>query len=347
MLSGTDMSTHIDKDATKNEAPAAYQENFSQGMFMNAVEEKIARVLGEELPAECEKPEILIDAARHLCLAKGAKRVRPRLVSLYGEAMGVSPHELLDISVAAEMIHAASLLHDDVVDESNLRRGIETVNSKWGNKVAVLAGDLVLSLGFMLLNKYVPDIHRTAVRVVDAMTRAAMLEVQARGCLDFKLDGWFFIAEGKTAKLFSWCGQAVGFYAGNEEVAKRFEKCGKHLGIAFQIADDLRDLQGTDPGKERFSDIRNFNPSYPILKAVSIDGMLHQKIGESWKNPELSKDEVNELGEAVLSTGVADLTIQALEREIEQAIDALGPYQNVSGTTEIVNWTKLLLSSVK
>ncbi|BBM85456.1 polyprenyl synthetase family protein [Candidatus Uabimicrobium amorphum] len=342
------MSTHIDKDAIKNEAPtAAYQTNFSQGMFMNAVEEKIARVLGEELPAECEKPEILIEAARHLCLAKGAKRIRPRLVSLYGEAMEISPLELLDISVAAEMIHAASLLHDDVVDESNLRRGLETVNCKWGNKVAVLAGDLVLSLGFILLNKYVPDIHRTAVRVVDSMTRAAMLEVQARGRLDFKLDGWFFIAEGKTAKLFSWCGQAVGFYVGNEEVAARFEKCGKHLGIAFQMADDLRDLQGSDPGKERFSDIRNFNPSFPILKAASMDESLYREICENWKNPELDQEQVNKLGEAVLSTGVTELTIQALEREIEQAIDALGPYQNVPGTIEIVNWTKLLLGSVR
>lgn len=342
------MSTHMDKDAIKNEAPtAAYQANFSQGMFMNAVEEKIARVLGEELPAECEKPEILIEAARHLCLAKGAKRIRPRLVSLYAEAMEISPLELLDISVAAEMIHAASLLHDDVVDESNLRRGLETVNCKWGNKVAVLAGDLVLSLGFILLNKYAPDVHRTAVRVVDSMTRAAMLEVQARGRLDFKLDGWFFIAEGKTAKLFSWCGQAVGFYAGNEEVAARFEKCGKHLGIAFQMADDLRDLQGSDPGKERFSDIRNFNPSFPILKAASMDEKLSDEICENWKNSQLSDIQVNKLGEAVLNTGVTELTIQALEREIEQAIDALGPYQNVPGTIEIVNWTKLLLGSVK
>ncbi|WP_372366461.1 polyprenyl synthetase family protein [Candidatus Uabimicrobium sp. HlEnr_7] len=340
------MSTHMDKDATKNEAPA-YQTNFSQGMFMSAVEEKIARVLGEELPTGCEKPEVLIEAARHLCLAKGAKRIRPRLVSLYGEAMEISPLELLDISVAAEMIHAASLLHDDVVDESSLRRGLETVNCKWGNKVAVLAGDLVLSLGFILLNKYTPNIHRTAVRVVDAMTRAAMLEVQARGCLDFKLDGWYFIAEGKTAKLFSWCGQAVGFYVGDEEIAARFEKCGKHLGIAFQMADDLRDLQGSDPGKERFSDIRNFNPSFPILKAASINSDLHQEISQSWKSAELSQDEVTRLGEAVLRTGVADITIEALELEIKQAIDALGPYQDAQGTMEIVNWTKLLLGSVK
>lgn len=341
------MFTHTEK-TEKNTSEATYQANFSHGTFMKAVEKKIECILGEELSIDCKKPEILIDAARHLCLAKDAKRIRPRLVSFYGEALGIKPlDKLLNISVAAEMIHAASLLHDDIVDESNLRRGLETVNSKWGNKVAVLAGDLVLSLGFILLDEYPANVHRTAVRVVDSMTRSAMLEVQARGCLDFELDGWYFIAEGKTGKLFSWCGEAVAHFVENEELAKMFAKCGKHLGIAFQMADDLRDLQGSDPGKARFSDIRNLNPSFPILKAASMNKTLHSKISQCWKQSKLTEDEVKNIGEAILNTGVSDITIKVLKSEIEQALDALGKYQEAPGTIEIVNWTKLLLRTVE
>src|SRR5688500_11603790 len=115
--------------------------------FLDQVEEGLGSALAEG-PATGEAADgaILREAVRRLCLAPGAKRVRPRLVAHFGEALGVPPAGLVDVAVAAELIHAGSLLHDDVVDHARLRRGRPTANAEWGNLVAVLSGDLCLTL---------------------------------------------------------------------------------------------------------------------------------------------------------------------------------------------------------
>src|SRR5947207_11516936 len=112
--------------------------------FLADVERSLERSLEPEHAAPGE-PSVLRDAARRLSVASGAKRVRPRLCAFFGEAVGAPEEGLIDLAVAAELIHAGSLLHDDVVDEGTLRRGVPTANAAWGNLVAVLSGDLCLT----------------------------------------------------------------------------------------------------------------------------------------------------------------------------------------------------------
>lgn len=335
---------NIEKMAPNVEA--TLPQGVARSEFMEAVENRLQRMFNEDLPPGANDPEILIEAARYLCLSDNAKRFRPQLSFLFGQAVGTPGWEMVDIGVAAELIHAASLLHDDIVDESSLRRGSPTVNYKWGNKVAVLTGDLVLSLAFFLLKSYPHQIICEATDVVTAMSRAAMVEVEVRGSLEYQIQRWRMVALGKTGMLFAWPGRSAGHIAQNEDAVERFTKCGEHLGVAFQMADDYRDIAGSDPGKERFADIKNRNPSFPILRAVESCESLRKKLEKCWGQSEITTAEATQLGHDVLETKAMDISREALQKEVAAAIDALGPYGSRPGGTDIVRWAEFLLSTL-
>ena len=114
--------------------------------------------------------------------------------------------------------------------------------------------------------------------VVSNMTRATMLESHLRGSTELTRQQWMYIAKGKTASMFRWCGRSAGFLGESDEAAERFGIFGEHFGIAFQMADDLLDLQYSDSGKTPFADIRNRNPSYLTLLAVEKDRSFKENL---------------------------------------------------------------------
>lgn len=308
--------------------------------FVDRVDLRLAELLTDGAEG-LRAPATLLEAARHLCLA-GGKRVRPRLVEAFGEAAGVPTDAsrdtpLIGVAVAAELIHAASLLHDDVVDAALLRRGRPTVNAQWNNTVAVLSGDLLLSAALLELRprdgsqasaptglRLVAD----AVDVVLSMTRAAMNEVSARGRI-IGLDAWRAIAEGKTGALFGFCGHAAALLASDGDAAARHRRCGHHLGVAFQLADDLEDLLPSEsPTKDRYADIRNGNPSYPLLLAARRSPAIRAELERVWLAREQGEPVVSEvahaIGEAVLASGAAAETHSAIGAEIAAAQEAMG-----------------------
>src|SRR5450631_1326574 len=235
--------------------------------FLRATEDRLGQVLtraGSGVAAS----DTLGNAARHLCIGGGGKRLRPLMVHLFGRAVGAPPASLLHVGVAAELVHSASLLHDDVVDQGMFRRGRPTVNALWGNIVAVMGGDLLLCVALDELSTLDRAVTASAVATVAEMTRATIGEVEARGDLSLPPEQLRAIAEGKTGALFGFCGAAAATLTGKPEVARRFDTFGRHLGVAFQIADDLKDLTGGDPGKAPFADIRSRTPSLPLLLAA-------------------------------------------------------------------------------
>src|SRR5262245_15381530 len=141
-----------------------------ESSFLDAVEQRIHAALHHDGADSASAEGLLLSAARHLCFS-GGKRARPRLALYFGQAVGAPQRALVDVAVASEFIHAASLLHDDVVDEGMLRRGNPTVNARWGNTVAVLTGDLVLTLAFEQIKPYSKIIIAEAIELVAHMTR--------------------------------------------------------------------------------------------------------------------------------------------------------------------------------
>jgi geranylgeranyl pyrophosphate synthase len=254
--------------------------------------------------------------------------------------------KLVDAAVAAELIHAASLLHDDVVDNGMFRRGKPTVNARWGNIVAVMSGDLLLSGALLKLSKFDPRLAQAALATVSEMTRAAMDEVEARGNLELSLDQLKAIGEGKTGSLFGFCGKAAALVAGDEEAARRFDAFGRRIGVAFQMADDIRDISGTDEGKPQYADLQSRTPNLPVVLAVSGDSKLKRRIGEAWGWSALTADKIKELGTAVLVTGALDDATVLMNREIDAAVEALGPYAQRESGASLVMWARTLARGI-
>ncbi|MBA2664002.1 MAG: polyprenyl synthetase family protein [Bradymonadaceae bacterium] len=293
------------------------------------------------------EPRILQEAARHLCLLGSAKRVRPRVVFAVAQALGLAEEHAMEIAVAAELVHAASLVHDDVVDQGAMRRGRPTVNARWNNMVAVLSGDAMLCMALIQLRSFGRDLTEAAIEVVADMTRASMWEVEARGQLGLSEEQWRAMAEGKTGALFGWCGWAVACAAGHSEHAAQFDACGRHLGVAFQLADDLRDIFDTRSGKDRFADIANQNPSYVVLRAAREDAALAGAIARLWDSEQCPLDEVASIGHRVAASDAARAASVALDRECQAAIAALGTYARKPGGTEIVEFALALVAGVR
>jgi len=320
--------------------------NIETSDFIERVEGEFHNIFDVDLEDWLQKSDVLAHAARHICFGEKAKRARPRLVYFFGQAVGAPEDGLADVAIAVELMHTASLLHDDVVDEGTLRRGRPTVNAQWNNNVAVLTGDLILSLALQQLQDHPPIIMKEALQVVSEMTRAAMLEVQARGSLELACSVWREIALGKTGVLFAWCGQAAALLADNMDAHKRFARCGRHLGLAFQMADDFKDLRPDHTGKNPFADIYNCNPSFPILTAVQRSESLKKRLADAWLEPALHWEEVRALGQEVLATGAAEATIAEIDRELTLALESLGAYREHPGGKEIAFWATLLWQSL-
>ncbi len=309
--------------------------------FLALVERQINAALHAQGPPGLERSAILLEAGQHLTSAPGAKRARPRLTHAFGLIMGIDAEQLWPIAVAGEFIHGASLMHDDIVDDASLRRGRPTVNARWNNAVAVLGGDVMLCISIQTLASLPRVITHEAVEVVATMSRAAILEVESRGKIDLGLDAWTHIARGKTGALFGWCGRSPAQLAGDQEAMRRFSVCGEHLGLAFQLADDLKDL-AVDEGKDRFADLINRNPSFPLLTAAAGSDAIARELRALWAREQISPEDATALGLRVLDTGAATATRDAMLREIEAAFDALGTYRERPGGQDIIDWANAL-----
>jgi len=122
------------------------------------------------------------------------------------------------------------------------------------------------------------------------------------------------------------------------DAADRFTACGEHLGLAFQLADDLKDLASSNSGKTRFSDVFNRNPSFPVLHAVQSSDALRHEMRELWAADTITREQSHALGLKVLDTGAASVTRDAIVEHVSKAFDALGPYREREGGAAVMKW---------
>ena len=306
--------------------------------FIQQFEQHIDEVLAwDEQTAHSAEPT-LFAAARHLCLAKGGKRARPKLVYFFAKGLGLFQPEVFDIAVTAEFIHNASLLHDDVIDCGELRRGQPTVNVVWDSLTAVLAGDILLSESIRILKNCPRIIATEALELVSIMTRATMMEAHIRNNTNVSIDQWDYIADGKTSSMFTWCGRAIGHLAEDIDAAERFGTFGHHFGLAFQIADDVLDIQHNTSGKTPFADLRNKNPSFPIVLACKQSKSFKRALENAWLAEVPDDDIIVELGNELVEMGIITQCIERIQQEVDLSIEALGEYVHKPGCQEIAQW---------
>lgn len=287
---------------------------------------------------------MLMKACRHLCVNDKAKRARP-LLCLYYHWM-ILPDvtsDFVNIGVAAEFIHAASLLHDDIVDNADKRRGKTSVNNAFGNAIAVIAGDFLLTEAFDLLKPFPRILSEKAIQVIREMTKATILELDARGKVTMDVAKWRMIAEGKTGILFSWCGYAAGYHCGNQEVALRLWEVGKRIGVIFQLADDLKDFNGDSSLKDSCRDIRNLEPSLPIILAMKKEALIKEKFQDAFSAGYIDEEQAFFLRDLVMESGAVKAVLKILSDEIRGVFDLLSIFNNTKGKTYLDQFVAELL----
>lgn len=230
------------------------------------------RIFAAELGSRHPFVQQLVDH----CADFQGKRLRPALVLLTGQATGRLTADHPVLAAVVEMIHTATLVHDDILDESTIRRHAATINAEWGTESAVLLGDYLFTHAFHLAASLeTTRACRWIGRATNLVCEGEMQQVSHRGNLDLDEDAYFAIIRGKTAELIAVSCQLGAHYAGaGEATVRAMEEYGRDLGVAFQIADDVLDLIGEEraTGKSLGTDLEKQKLTLPIIRALAVAG---------------------------------------------------------------------------
>lgn len=248
----------------------------------NRIVTKTSSVMFAPIAADIAEAETLFDRTlaphrgpfgpliEHLRHYRG-KRLRPALLLLTAKACGKITPAHHTLAAAMEMIHTATLVHDDVLDEAELRRHASTFNAGWGNKVSILLGDMLFTNAFHLTSMVDVRACQITGEVTNRVCAGELRQVTERGNLELSEADYFTIIDGKTAALTECCGRLGALYAGaSDEVAAKLANYGRSLGLAFQIADDVLDLIGAEEtaGKTLGTDLAQQKLTLPVIHCL-------------------------------------------------------------------------------
>ncbi len=290
---------------------------------MAEVEEALKNVRGGERDVQ--------KAAHHL-LATGGKRLRPICVALAARMGSGFDATARELGVSVELIHCATLLHDDVVDDGATRRGVPAARTIYGNAASIFAGDYLLIDALRRVRQTkVPGALERLLDIIDEMIRAESIQLESRGQIETDEARYFDIVEGKTAALFRWA-MFAGARAGglSESQAAALEQYGLHLGIAFQLVDDLLDYTGDESktGKALFADLREGKMTHPLLLARDRDPKVRDLLLLALDADQKPMSEAARalLFSALEDTGALSDTRQLAQQHVAKALDALEPF---------------------
>jgi octaprenyl-diphosphate synthase len=273
----------------------------------------------------------LINQISSYIIGAGGKRIRPRLVLLFASALGFHGPERLELAAIVEFIHTATLLHDDVVDESGLRRGRETANALFGNAASVLVGDFLYSRAFQMMvsvnNMRVLDVLADATNVI---AEGEVLQLMNMHDPDLAVESYLRVIRFKTAKLFEASARLGAVIASaSRPVEEACADYGRSLGTAFQLVDDLLDYEGatTQLGKNVGDDLREGKPTLPLLVAMARGNETERGlIRHAIEQGEVAR--LADIVDIVRRTGALDATREAARAEADiahQSLAALPP----------------------
>lgn len=268
----------------------------------------------------------LVEKIGDYIISAGGKRLRPLLVLLSGKALGYQTDDLRLLAATIEFLHTATLLHDDVVDMSGMRRGRATANAQWGNAPSVLVGDFLYSRSFEMMVELgsmpVMKILSHATRVIAEGEVLQLSKVRDASTTE---ETYMEVIRGKTAMLFEASTHSAAALAGASETQREaLQRFGDHLGIAFQLVDDLLDYQGDAAtlGKNVGDDLAEGKPTLPLIYTMR-EGTAEQA---SLVRSAIQKGGIEDLESiraAVQASGALDYTAQLAREHAEQAIACL------------------------
>ncbi len=248
----------------------------------------------------------LLDKITHYIVKRKGKQMRPMFVFLTAKMCGGITNSTYHAASLIELLHTATLVHDDVVDDSNQRRGFFSVNALWKNKIAVLVGDYLLSRGLLLsVDNNEHQLLQIVSQAVREMSEGELLQIEKARKLDIEESVYFEIIRQKTASLIASC-CACGAASANcdEATIKKMHLFGEMVGIAFQIKDDLFDYGTADIGKPTGIDIKEKKMTLPLIYALQNASYIEKRsIISTIKNNSQNEARVQEVIKFVLNSG--------------------------------------------
>ena len=309
--------------------------------------DEIRKPIAKELDAfelrfkESMKSQVaLLDKITYYIVKSKGKQVRPMFVFLSAKMFGEINDASYTAGVFIELLHTATLVHDDVVDDSYERRGFMSINAIWKNKIAVLVGDYLLSKGMLIAvdNDYFL-LLKIMSRAIKDMSEGELLQIEKARKLDIVEDIYFEVIKKKTASLIaSACSAGASTTTNDAEIIEKMRLLGEKIGICFQMKDDLLDYGDADIGKPLGIDIKEQKMTLPLIHSLSkADFLERRKVINIVKNNNNDPKKVREVIEFVKQKGGIDYTINKMNVFYKECIEMLKEFPDSESKLALSN----------
>ena len=293
----------------------------------------------------------VVDKIMHYIIKRKGKQIRPIFVFLSAKLFGKISKSSYTAASLIELLHTATLIHDDVVDESNLRRGVFSINAVWKNKIAVLVGDFLLSKGLLLSVKNkeykMLEIMSSAV---EQMSEGELLQMEKSRKLNISEDDYYKIIRKKTAALISACCES-GAVASKQcdTVSEKMRLFGEYAGMAFQIKDDLFDYESNiNIGKPKGIDIKDKKLTLPIIYSLNnVSYNQKRSIINTIKRDYDNEEKIIELYNIVKSCGGIDYSKKIMKKYHDKAIGILNEFEDNEAKKSLILLLKFIINRKK
>lgn len=280
----------------------------------------------------------LLNRVMYYIVQKKGKQVRPMFVLFSAKLFGEISERTYTAASLIELLHIATLVHDDVVDDAYERRGFFSINALWKNKIAVLVGDFLLAKGLLLsLDKKEHRILQITSNAVKEMSEGELLQIEKARRLDIKEEIYYEIIRKKTASLIAAaCSAGASSTTSDENLIEQVRLFGENIGIAFQIKDDLLDYSEDDIGKPRGIDIKERKMTLPLIYCLNnSDRTQKRKLINIVKNHNTDKKKVQELISIVKQSGGIEYAVSKMHAYQQKAFDLLHTFPKNESSTAL------------
>lgn len=287
----------------------------------------------------------LLDKVTHYIVKRKGKQMRPLFVFLSAKMLGEINEKTYSAASLVELLHTATLVHDDVVDDANERRGFFSVNALWKNKIAVLVGDYMLSKILLLsLEKDNTDLLGVVARSVKEMSEGELLQIEKSRTLDITEKEYFDVIRKKTASLISTCCEAGAISVNAAEQREGMKMFGEKVGLAFQIKDDIFDYGAPNNiGKPTGIDIREQKLTLPLIYVLrNSPPKIQKELKKIIKNHNEESKMIKRATDLVIEHGGIDYAFERMNELAEEAKELLNGYPDSdakSSLIDLVNYT--------
>lgn len=301
------------------------------------------QIIEKELEVSIKAEDALLQEASLHLLQAGGKRIRPVFVLLAAKFGEYDIHVIKKVAVALELIHMASLVHDDVIDEALTRRGAPTIQAKWDNRVAMYAGDYIFARSFELITEIKnPLVHQILAKTIVEVCLGEIEQIRDKYIFDQNVRTYFKRIKRKTALLIAVSCQLGAIAAGaDEQVHTKLFRYGYYVGMSYQVTDDILDFVGTEKvlGKPAGGDLKQGNITLPVLFAMQ-DPELKAQI--QMVHEGIDDVTLRSIIDSIKKSGAIEQSIEISDRFLQKAFDELEGLPNIRARKNLYDIAKYI-----